>query len=67
MKRGDWPDESLSRGMRKLVELCEFFKVRTLSGAADKYIEVEREHPYSNIVRIHRLTVDGGAVFDAQK
>jgi hypothetical protein len=67
MKRGDWPDESLSRGMHKLVELHEFFKVQTLSGATGKYIEVEREHPYSNIERIHRLPVDGGAVFDAQK
>jgi hypothetical protein len=67
MKRGDWSDESLSKGMRKFVELHEFFKVQTLSEAAGKYVEVEREHPYSNIARIHRLPVDGGAVFDAQK
>ena len=68
MQRGDgWPDETLSRGMRKFVELHEFFKVDTLAKAVGKYIEVERESSFSIIERIHRLPVDGGAVFDAQK
>lgn len=54
-----------AEGMNAIRGLYDFFGVHDLNDAIGKYVEVDREgDSWGIIVRISRLSVDGGAVYD---
>jgi hypothetical protein len=62
-----WKDEDLAWGMRKLIELHEFFGVSELHKAKGAYVRVARKSWGATIECLSRLDCDGGAVFTMRR